>query len=146
MPHVVLEILVHAPSDLVWGVVSDVVGYPEYMENVREVTLVDVGPDGERILAWTVILKGSVLQWIEVERINEKGRRIDFDQRSGDLETFRGHWQVCDSANGTIVELDIEFEIGIPMLAEMLNPVAERALRDNSEQMLRALEMKVATR
>jgi len=37
----------------------------------------------------------------------------------------------------------VRFEIGMPMLADMLNPVAARALRDNSEQMLREIERKV---
>jgi hypothetical protein len=32
--------------------------------------------------------------------------------------------------------LSVYFDIGIPMLSEMLNPVAERAVRDNSRNML----------
>ena len=40
----------------------------------------------------------------------------------------------------THVRLTVMFEIGIPLLADMLNPVAQRALRENCTDMLRGIE------
>ncbi|MNY71707.1 hypothetical protein D3C86_2101090 [compost metagenome] len=44
--------------------------------------------------------------------------------------------------NLTRAVLSIRFEIGIPMLREMLDPIAERALIENSRLMLRSLNAK----
>jgi hypothetical protein len=43
------------------------------------------------------------------------------------------------------VTLNVDFDIGIPLLADMLNPVASAALRENSQQMLAALEQRLIT-
>ena len=41
---------------------------------------------------------------------------------------------------GSLVTLHVDFDIGIPLLADMLNPIARTALEDNAVLMLRALE------
>ncbi len=142
MPHVRVELTIEAGIDVVWKTVCGVEDYPEYMENVRTVTVLR-HDETVRTTAWSVLLKGSILEWTEEERIDDGRRRIDFCQTDGDLDRFDGYWQVSHSPGGaTDVVLDIDFEIGLPLLAQMLDPVASRALRDNSEQMLRQLERK----
>ncbi|MFI0485788.1 type II toxin-antitoxin system RatA family toxin [Actinomadura sp. 9N215] len=145
MPQVQVELSIAADVDAVWQAVHAVEAYPRYMESVRSVEV--VADDGtSRTTAWSVLLKGSVLEWTEAERVDEKRRRIEFNQLDGDLDRFDGHWQVTsEPGGGTRVELDIAFEIGIPLLAQMLDPVAVRAIRDNSVQMLRGLERRAVT-
>jgi len=140
MPRVRVDLIIETDVDVVWKAVCDVESYPRCMDNVRSVRL--LGQDGDvRTTAWSVLLKGSILEWSESERIDDAARRLEFVQVDGDLDVFTGYWQVDEEAPGrTRVALDIEFEIGIPLLAPMLNPVAERALRDNSRQMLLGLE------
>jgi|SRR5580658_1082591 ribosome-associated toxin RatA of RatAB toxin-antitoxin module len=142
MPHVRVELAIEADIDIVWKTVCAVEYYPEYMANVRTVTILR-HDDTVRATAWSVLLKGSILEWTEEERIDDDRRRIEFGQIDGDLDRFDGYWQVSPGTDGaTEVVLDIDFEIGLPLLAQMLDPVASRALRDNSEQMLRQLERK----
>jgi ribosome-associated toxin RatA of RatAB toxin-antitoxin module len=142
MPHVRVDLTIDAGIEIVWQTVCEVQYYPEYMENVRTVTILG-RDDAVRTTAWSVFLKGSILEWTEQERIDDLRHRIEFRQTDGDLDRFDGYWQVSHGAGGTTdVVLDIEFEIGLPLLAQMLDPVAARALRDNSEQMLRQLERK----
>ena len=142
MPHVRVDLSIDADIDDVWHTVCGVEAYPQYMDNVRTVRVLEDEGD-TRVTSWSVFLKGSILEWTESEEIHAAERRIDFHQLDGDLELFNGYWQLSEEAGGaTRVELDIEFEIGIPLLAQMLNPVAGRALHDNSEQMLRGLERK----
>lgn len=144
MPKVDVTVTIQAPIAEVWRAVNDVEAYPEFMENVRTVTILsDDHP--ERITTWSVLLKGSVLEWTEKEVVDDANHRIVFDQLDGDLDLFSGHWQLREvGVSGVEAELSVEFEIGIPLLADMLNPVAARALRDNSERMLREIERKVA--
>ena len=106
--------------------------------------MIEVEGGEHRESSWEVLLKGSLLRWRERETVDRPGMRIDFKQLEGDLDRFDGHWLVEPAEGGSDVELHVEFEIGIPLLAEMLNPVAARALRDNSADMLSSLEAELA--
>ncbi len=125
----------------VWAAVLDCESFPTYMPEVREVVL--LSQDGnQRLGRWSVLLKGSHLEWEESETIDHERMRIDFHQTEGDLAYFTGHWQVSRDGADTVVELHVEFDIGIPLMAEMLNPVAARALEDNSRAILESLSQR----
>lgn len=146
MPKVDVQSQIRVPAERVWAAILDVESFPDYMPNVLRAEVVSLSDDGcERVSSWSARLKGSVLEWVENERIDHGRRLIEFTQVDGDLDVFRGTWQVTPGDDDTVttVRLQAEFEIGIPLLADMLDPVAARALRDNQEQMLRSLEARV---
>ena len=140
MPRVHVDLTIDAPIEEVWALVVDVESYPTYMENVESVVRSADDTDGRRHTTWSVLLKGSVLEWTEAETVIASAHRMEFSQVDGDLDQFDGFWQLREVEGGTHAELVVEFEIGIPLLATMLNPVAARALEDNSKAMLLALE------
>jgi ribosome-associated toxin RatA of RatAB toxin-antitoxin module len=141
MPEVVLELEINAPAQRVWDVVTDIERYPDTMENVRWVKIVDGTDPLARRSAWSVLLKGSILEWEEAERLDPGALVLEFRQVSGDMEVYDGSWvlTVLDPQR-TRVRLQVSFEIGIPLLADMLNPVAQRSLRDNCREMLLGIE------
>ena len=114
------------------------------MDHVRSVRVLERGVD-YRLIAWEVDCRGFVMRWVEREEINRARHRIDYRQVKGDLAQFEGYWQI-EPLDGerTRVTLAVQFEIGIPMLSDMINPVAERAIRDNSQKMLDALASEAA--
>jgi len=136
MPLVEVAEIIPAPVERVWDVVNDVESYPRLMEHVQTLQVLERGP-AYRLTEWVCDLKGCVMRWVEREEFDHDNYRVDYHQLEGDLAAFEGFWQlepVSDSA--TRVTLSVLFDIGIPMLSEMLNPVAERAVRDNSRNML----------
>lgn len=147
MPRVEVDLRIAVPPEQAWAAVVDVQGYPDCMESVDSVEIVDQRDDEHRTTAWSVRLKGSVLQWTETELIDHRARRFDFEQVSGDLGEFVGHWAVRPEPDGgSTVSLHVDFDIGIPLLAQMLNPVAADALRESAVQMLSALERRLLER
>jgi ribosome-associated toxin RatA of RatAB toxin-antitoxin module len=127
------------PIERVWDVVNDVEAYPRLMEHVRSLQILERGPNF-RVTAWEVDLKGCTMRWVEREEIDPERYRIEYRQIKGDLAIFEGFWQLqrlTDQSCQTV--LSVQFDIGIPMLSEMLNPVAERTIRDNSQKMLASL-------
>ncbi|MCX5071308.1 type II toxin-antitoxin system RatA family toxin [Streptomyces sp. NPDC060334] len=144
MPHVEVNLPIKAPAADAWRAVTRLEDYADYMENVESVTVLGASESGARTSEWSVLLKGSVLEWVEEDELDEANRVMSFSQVSGDLDEFTGYWRVDDRGDGTsVVVFSVDFEIGIPLLADMLNPVAAKALRENSEHMLRAIERRI---
>ncbi|WP_003275609.1 type II toxin-antitoxin system RatA family toxin [Ralstonia solanacearum] len=140
MPMIVVKDLIEEPIAKVWELVKNIEDYPRFMKPVQEVKI--LSKNGDTIEAeWEIELKGSLLRWSEREICRPQDYRIDFAQIEGDLEKFEGHWDLkAVSQHATEVELLVDFEIGIPMLRDMLNPVAEKALRENAITMLRSFK------
>jgi len=136
MPLVEVAEVIPAPVQRVWDVVNDVESYPRLMEHVQTLQVLERGP-AYRLTEWVCDLKGCVMRWVEREEFDRENYRVEYHQLEGDLAAFEGFWQLeALSESATRVTLSVLFDIGIPMLSEMLNPVAERAVRDNSRNML----------
>jgi len=136
MPLVEVAEVIPAPVQRVWDVVNDVESYPRLMEHVQTLQVLERGP-AYRLTEWVCDLKGCVMRWVEREEFDRDHYRVEYHQLEGDLAAFEGFWQLEPlSDSSTRVTLSVLFDIGIPMLSEMLNPVAERAVRDNSRNML----------
>lgn len=139
MPLIEIAEVMQAPVERIWDVVNNVESYPRLMNHVRSLEVLERGPN-YRLTAWTVDLMGCSMRWVEREDINPEQYRIEYRQVKGDLAVFEGYWQLerlTDTSSRTI--LSVHFDIGIPMLSDMLNPVAEKTIRDNSQKMLRSL-------
>jgi ribosome-associated toxin RatA of RatAB toxin-antitoxin module len=143
MPEVALNLDIRAPLATVWNAVLDIERYPELMTNVVSVEIEEWETPATRRTQWAMIIKGATLVWRDRECIDHHEHTVRFRQVSGDLERFEGAWQLtAEGAELTRTALTISFEIGIPLLADMLNPVAKRALYDNAKEMLEGVEAK----
>ncbi|MCO5060340.1 MAG: hypothetical protein M9905_21190, partial [Rhizobiaceae bacterium] len=64
---------------------------------------------------------------------------IEFEQIDGDLEVWKGKWELLRDGDNLSAALTVDFDIGIPSLSEILDPIGERAIRANCRQMLDAI-------
>jgi ribosome-associated toxin RatA of RatAB toxin-antitoxin module len=145
VPEVKIDLEIRAPIERVWETVIDIERYQDSMDTVRSVRIVGQDDERRRRAAWSVLLKGSILEWEEEEELDPEAHTVSFKQLRGDLEHFDGHWALeAIGPEQTKVVFEVVFEIGIPMLAEMLNPVAQRSLQENCTEMLRGIERTAA--
>lgn len=136
MPLVNVQVDLDAPIVKIWEQLVDLNNYPKIMEPVQSIRVIKE-VDNYSEVEWEVLLKGSILKWIEMEVRKPTEYIIEFSQISGDLEKFNGYWSLSSLNDAhTRATLFIDFEIGIAMLKDMLDPVAEKALTDNSRKML----------
>lgn len=87
---------------------------------------------------WEVNFRNGILKWEEEDTVDRGARRIEFEQVAGDLAAFSGHWAVEEQDSGASICFRADFDLGIPSLASMLDPVAERALRANIAELISA--------
>ena len=110
--------------------------YPDTMPDVLSVRFHE-RDEHVALSTWVVLLNGSELTWTERDEFEPCGR-IVFDQTDGDLEVFRGQWVLEPEGDGVVVALDVEFDLGIPSLAPVLDPIGIQAIRKNTQRMLGA--------
>lgn len=112
--------------------------YPELTDAVRSVHVDDLG-DGRTGCTWEVRFRRGILRWSEEDRYDRDEHRVRFRLRDGDLDHLVGSWSVVDEEGGCRVEFRCEFDMGIPTLAEVIEPIAADTLREHVEIILRAL-------
>ncbi|MEJ3745472.1 SRPBCC family protein [Actinomycetes bacterium KLBMP 9797] len=140
MPRVVMHMLApeREPAQA-YARISDFARYVELTETVREVVLHPPEPDGSLVSEWTVRFRNGLLRWTERDTFDPRALSIEFTQLSGDFLSFEGTWRVRPAERGSLVVFDAWFDLGIPTLADILDPVAAATLRGNIALILRGL-------
>lgn len=149
MRHVTVRLTAHdVDPETAYQRIRDFRRYPEVTETVREVAVHPPHADGTVVSDWTVRFRNGLMRWSERDAFFPETRTIAFTQLSGDFELFEGTWRCASGddrtasavgAVGTEVTFDAVFDLGIPTLAELLDPVADSTLRTNIELILRGL-------
>ncbi len=117
------------PDD-VFATIADFPRYATLSDAVIRVDVEDLG-DGRERCTWEVRFRRGILIWTEDNVSDAARRRIDFTLVGGDLDHQVGHWQVEPAAGGSTVRFWCEFDLGIPTLAHLIEPVAAETLREN---------------
>jgi ribosome-associated toxin RatA of RatAB toxin-antitoxin module len=136
MRHVEIRAFIRGlDADAVFDTLSDFRHYAELVDVVRSVE-VSHQPDGTAISAWVVEFRNGLLRWTERDWFRRDCLRLDFDQIEGDFDEFHGGWILQPIADGVHVALIADFDFGVPSLASIVEPVAERVLTDVTHQIL----------
>ena len=126
-----------AGPDDVFAAVTDLERFPELCDDVREVR-VDLS-DGVQQSAWKVKFRGGTLEWTERDEPDPNGHTMSFRQIHGDFKDFDGEWRVEGTATGSAVHFSARFDLGIPALRAVVEPIAAKNLRGNVSSILRGL-------
>jgi ribosome-associated toxin RatA of RatAB toxin-antitoxin module len=119
-----------APAE-VYATLADFARYPDYAPAVRHVTITQ--SDGQvSVSRWEVNFRRGVLRWVEEDTFDPVALVIAFRQLEGDIDVFEGSWSCTQSAEGTAVVFAARLDMGIPSLADALEPIAARTLVDNT--------------
>ncbi|HEV2861431.1 MAG TPA: SRPBCC family protein [Pyrinomonadaceae bacterium] len=125
------------PDD-VYASLCDFESYPRLSKEVRSVS-VTVGPDGVTNSRWEIDFRGGALRWAEEDFFEPEARSIIFRQTEGDIEHFSGRWRVAEDGGGSRILFDAQFDMGLPTLKHILDPIAEQALRGNITAIIKGL-------
>jgi ribosome-associated toxin RatA of RatAB toxin-antitoxin module len=115
----------------VYDTLADFARYPELSEAVQQVTVTGVA-DNVTVSSWEVTFRAGLLRWVEEDTFDRAAGTITFRQLEGDVALFDGRWQCTPTADGTEIAFDARLDMGIPSLADALEPIAARTLVDNT--------------
>jgi coenzyme Q-binding protein COQ10 len=140
MPYVESQIAIAAPARAVYELAKDQERFPEFMPDVETVKVLERHPD--RVISrWKTLVEEAPIEWTEEDRFDDGALRIDYALLEGDLDTFQGAWTFEERDGLTHVLLTVEYDFGVPTLAELIGPTLQKKVLENSEMMLKALKM-----
>jgi coenzyme Q-binding protein COQ10 len=139
MPYVESRIAIAASARAVYELAKDQERFPEFMPDVETVRILERHP-GRVISRWKTLVEEAPIEWTEEDRFDDDGLRIDYALLEGDLDTFQGAWTFEERDGLTHVLLTVEYDFGVPTLAELIGPTLQKKVLENSEMMLKALK------
>jgi ribosome-associated toxin RatA of RatAB toxin-antitoxin module len=113
--------------------------YEELVDVVRSVQVLSPPGADPMISRWEVYFRNSILTWTEADTLQRSALRIDFDQIEGDFDEFSGSWVLTPQEGGAALRFACAFDFGVPSLASIIDPVAERVLTETIQVILRRL-------
>jgi ribosome-associated toxin RatA of RatAB toxin-antitoxin module len=139
MPFVETRVSVVAPARVVYELAKQQERFPQFMPDVESITILERRPDG-MTSRWKTLVEEAPIEWTEEDRFDDAALRIDYRLLEGDLDQFEGSWTFEERDGVTHVVLGVEYDFGVPTLAELIGPTLEKKVRENSEMMLAALK------
>ena len=104
--------------------------YPTLAPHVRATTVHATLPEPVGSSSWELHFRSGLLRWTERDEFHPGDLRIGFTQTEGDFDEFSGHWQLRQEGADTAVSFRCDFDFGIPSLEGILDPIAERVIRE----------------
>ena len=126
------------PASDVYETLADFERYPELSDAVRSVAVTTVS-ENRTVSRWEVTFRAGLLRWTEEDTFDPGALSITFRQLEGDAAVFDGSWQCADAEQGSEIVFSARLDMGIPSLADALEPIAVRALTDNIVSIVRGL-------
>lgn len=135
------EIRRFASIEDVWRKLTDFGNYSNIMENVLSV---ETDMDGvNHVSEWKIKIDDVPLVWKEKDVFDQENLKISFEAIGGDLQLFRGYWQIVTDNAAAKIMFIAEFSIGIPPIEKALGHILKEKMHSNIMQMMVALEREV---
>jgi ribosome-associated toxin RatA of RatAB toxin-antitoxin module len=118
------------PVDTVFEELVKFERYPDLAPHVRSTAVYQTLPDREGRSSWELHFRSGLLRWTERELFMREAARIEFEQLSGDFDRLTGCWTLRQEGADCSLRFQAEFDFGIPSLEGILDPIAERVIKE----------------
>ncbi|SCF38300.1 type II toxin-antitoxin system RatA family toxin [Micromonospora mirobrigensis] len=131
MRRVLLEAVIPAtPADQVFTQVVRFDRYPDLAPHVQSTVVHRTLPEPTGRSDWELHFRSGLLRWTEEETFHPDQLRITFTQTAGDFDELHGEWVLRADGDDTALRFQADFDFGIPSLAGILDPIAERVIKE----------------
>jgi coenzyme Q-binding protein COQ10 len=139
MPYVETSIEIKAPRHKIYELAKDMERYSDFMPDVEYVKILHRNGN-TTTTRWKTLVEEAPIEWTEVDVFDDTNTRIDYKLIEGDLDKFEGRWTFEERDGATHVVLGVDYDFGVPTLAELIGPTLEKKVQENSEMMLAGLK------
>lgn len=128
----------HKSASDVYTTLANFELYPTLCDAVQKVAVTEVSGN-VTVSQWEVTFRAGLLRWTEEDTFDPGALTITFHQLEGDIAVFDGSWQCVEAVPGSEVLFSARLDLGIPSLADALEPIAVRTLIANIISIVRGL-------
>ncbi|GAB3473932.1 type II toxin-antitoxin system RatA family toxin [Amycolatopsis cihanbeyliensis] len=96
--------------------------------------VLSVSEGGDGLRNWVLAFRGGTAEWVQRNRVAPD--RIEFEQVTGDFQTFHGSWSGTDGAGGCEVVFEVSYRTSVPHLAGAVDSAVGRVLLRGAHQIL----------
>jgi len=128
----------HKSASDVYATLADFERYPKLSDAVQSIAVTEVS-ENRTVSTWEVTFRAGLLRWTEEDTFDPAVLSITFRQLDGDVALFDGSWECADAEQGSEIVFSARLDMGIPSLADALEPIAVRTLIDNIVSIVRGL-------
>lgn len=141
MPTVNADIAVAAPVDRVYQIARDIEKFPEFMDDVESVEILEQTPE-KQVSKWGSIIKefNRTITWTEADYWDDAARTCRWEQLKGDFTRYEGEWQFVSDGEGTIARLTIDYEYTVPLIGALIQGLLLKKMQANVQSMLEAIK------
>ncbi len=135
------KIVVNAPVERVYEVARDIERFPEFMDDVVEVEILEQTGD-RQVSHWVGRIEefNRTIEWTEEDYWNDAERRCDFTMLEGDFTAYSGTWRFEPDEEGTLVTLVVEYEYNVPLIGPLIKRLLYKKVQANCDNMLAAIK------
>lgn len=141
MPTVETTVWVDAPLDRVYTIAKDVRSYPEYMKDVKSLTVVE--DEGNRVVSDYVGIVPNFMikvRWRQEDVWDDAQKMSRFRQVQGDYDRLEGSWKFREENGGTRFDSVLDYEYTVPTLGPLVKKVIHGIVQKNLENILQAIK------
>lgn len=137
---------IDGPLERVYALAKDIEAFPEFMPDLKSVSIVDRSEDGSRIVSdWVGTVKEFKLtvKWTEEDIWDHEAGTCTFTLVKGDYSKYSGFWKFTDLGGKTRFDSEIEVEYDVPLIGGLIKGLIAKLMKQNVDSMLAAVKAKV---
>ncbi len=135
------RVVVHAPVSRVYAIARDIERFPEFMDDVVEIEILEQTPE-RQVSRWVARIEEFKrnIEWTEEDFWNEDEHNCRFQMIEGDFTAYGGTWTFEEDEEGTVATLVVDYEYNVPLIGPLIKKLLHRKVQENSDNMLAAIK------
>lgn len=145
MPRIEQTVMVDAPVDKVYVVARNVEAFPDFMEDLQSLSVIERSPDGNRtVTEWVGLIREfkMTVKWSQEDLWNPDIYRDDFKMIKGDMDNMSGYWQFESVDGNTRFNSVVDYEYNVPLIGPMIKALIKKKMEANLDAQMRAIKAK----
>lgn len=149
MPRIELSITIDAPVNEVYAVARDVEAFPQYMEDLQSIKVMERSEDGNRtVTEWVGLIREfrMTVKWTQEDVWDPVSHRDVFRMLKGDMDSMSGYWQFTEQDAKTRFDSVVDYEYNVPLIGPMIKALIRKKMEANLDAQMRAIKSRAESR
>ena len=144
MPRIEQTIEINAPLERVYTIAKNVEAFPDFMDDLKSLTVLERSDDGTRtVTEWVGLIREfkMTVKWTQEDKWNDAETRDDFSQIKGDMDSMAGYWQfTAEGGARTRFDSVMDYEYDVPLIGPMVKSLIKKKITDNLQATMDAIK------